>query len=113
MQPLPLEFTEGHYRYTQVTRQGMLAIYQQSHLQGTMTRYEVVRIREMAEHTWPRGNTTPAHEFYPNVSRWGVDAWTCFSRQEADALLATLSPVDDLTSTPHGGPCDGAANGYY
>jgi hypothetical protein len=65
MQLIPTAFTEGHFRYAQIERHDPLAVYSQTHLQAGVTRYEVVRIRVAAAHTWPDGHITPEHEAYP------------------------------------------------
>ena len=66
------------FTYTQIERQGMSAIYAQTHKEGGQTRYEVIRIRIRPEHTWPNGNTTPEHEGYPGGTAWGRDGWTLY-----------------------------------
>ena len=95
MQPIPLEFIEGHYAYTQLTRQGMLAVYQQAHATSRICRYEVVRLRVAAAHTWPNGTTSPEREVYPGASRWGIDGWTHHTRTAAEAHLARLVAAEE------------------
>jgi hypothetical protein len=90
MQPIPLEFQEGRFVFTQVRREGMWAIYRQTHRDGPMTRYEVVRLHVQRAHTWPNGQTTPEKEAFPAASAWGQQGWTCFTLPEAEALCATL-----------------------
>ena len=76
MDPLSEHVTEGHFEYTQASRQGDLAIYTQTHQPSGVVRYEVVRIRESTTHTWPSGITSPAREVYPSAGKWGTDGWT-------------------------------------
>ena len=90
MQPIPLEFQEGNCRYEQVRREGMLAIYRQTHRHGPMTRYEVVKLHIQRAHTWPDGTTTPEKEASPGSAQWGQRGWTCFTLPEAETLFATL-----------------------
>ena len=45
MQPIALQFDEGNYRYTQIAREGEVAIYEQRHKEADVVRYEVVKIR--------------------------------------------------------------------
>ena len=62
MDALVTEFEDRTFRYAQVTRQGAYALFTQTHKVSGTVRYEVVRIREQEAHTWPSGQTTPAHE---------------------------------------------------
>jgi hypothetical protein len=88
MQTVSETFTEGSYRYAQVVRQGVWAIYSQTHKENpAVVRYEVVRIRIVKAHVWPNGTETPEHEGYPGATRWGVDGFTTHALEEAQALL--------------------------
>lgn len=104
MQPVPTHFTEGRFAYAQIHREGMLAIYTQTHRDGGATRYEVVRIRIAPAHTWPNGATTPEREVYPGATRWGQDAWSCHTQPEAFALFAALRARQEarVEEVPHG-----------
>jgi len=90
MQPIALEFSEGHYVHRQIRREGMLAIYEQRHKDADVRRYEVVRLHIQRARTWPNGQTTPEQEVYPSPSAWGSAGWTCFTLLEAEALFADL-----------------------
>jgi hypothetical protein len=90
MQPVETHFEEGNFHYEQLSREGDLAIYRQSHRHGAMVRFEVVRIRPQPAHTWPDGRTSPERETYPGASRWGSDGWTCTTLAEAQQLLGAL-----------------------
>lgn len=46
MEPYPATFTEGPFVYTQCQRQGMIALYTQTHRASRAVRYEVVVLRE-------------------------------------------------------------------
>ena len=91
MQPIDTAFEEGRFRYTQIQREGDIAIYEQQHKENPkVIRYEVIRIRIAPEHTWPNGNTTPEREAYPGASVWGRLGFTCFTVEEARTLAAGL-----------------------
>lgn len=90
MEPIATTFEDQTFTYTQLERQGNIAIYCQQHKEGGAKRYEVVRIRVSKEHTWPNGKTTPEHEAYPGSTRWGVDGFSCFSMDEAHGIMAKL-----------------------
>lgn len=90
MHPLPTHFDDATFHYTQIVRQGAYAIYAQRHKAGQAIRYEVVRIRERPAHTWPNGDTTPAHEAYPGATAWGREGFTAFTLAAAQRLFTTL-----------------------
>ena len=89
MLPLPTEFEDRLFRYAQVSREGDLAIFTQTHKASGRVRYEVVLIRVQHAHTWPTGVTTPEKEAYPGSTSWGRLGHTCFTLPEALALAAT------------------------
>jgi len=89
MLPLPTQFEDSRFRYTQVERDGDLAIFTQEHKASGLVRYEVVLIRVQKAHTWPTGVTTPEKEAYPGSNSWGRLGHTCHSLPEAQALAAT------------------------
>src|SRR5262245_34982167 len=90
MEPIAEAFEDHTFRYTQLARHGMLAIYEQRHKEGNAVRYEVIRIRERPAHTWPNGIVTPPHEAYPGATRWGMYGFTCFSLRDAEQVLAQM-----------------------
>ena len=90
MEPLRTQFDDRTFRYTQIERDGDMAIFSQTHKLGQVTRYEVVRIRVQPERAWPDGRITPEREAYPGSSTWGRDGFTCFSLLEAKALAQSL-----------------------
>ena len=108
MQPIDTAFDEGRFRYTQIERQGDVAIYQQQHKENPkVVRFEVIRIRVAPEHTWPSGQTTPEREAYPGASVWGRLGFTCFGLEEARTLAAglqaqavTLEPGEEDAGDP-------------
>lgn len=71
MEIMATEFTARPFRFQQVVREGMLAIYRQTHQHGSMVRYEVVRLRVEPATTWPNGQITPEREVYPASRTWG------------------------------------------
>ena len=91
MESLVESFEEGRYRYRQIERHGMLAIFEQQHKDNPrVVRYEVVRIRIQRAHTWPDGTVTPEKEAYPPSSAWGTSGWTFYTLDAARAHLQTL-----------------------
>jgi hypothetical protein len=97
MHILELELEDGRFQYVQVERRGDVALYTQTHKASGHVRYEVIKIRIQAEHTWPNGVTTPEKEAYPGSGSWGRDGWTFFGLETAQAKMAQLlqSAADD------------------
>jgi len=94
MTPVETTFTDRSYRYTQLKRQGDIAIYQQQHkAHAAVIRYEVVRIRPRPATTLPSGVLLPEREAYPSSSAWGTDGWTFYKLADAEAFAATLRPT--------------------
>ena len=91
MRPLDTSFTDRSYTYTQVEREGDLAIFQQQHKENPQViRYEVVRIRRRAAQTLLDGTTVPDREAYPSSSSWGIYGWTCRSLEDARQMMRQL-----------------------
>jgi hypothetical protein len=88
MQALPVMFHDKTFAYTQVEREGDIAIYRQTHKAGAVDRYEVVRIRVEKEHVWPNGDISPERETYPGSNAWGRYGWTFFTLDAAQAHAA-------------------------
>jgi hypothetical protein len=91
MQIIETEFEDRTFRYTQLARQGMIALYSQTHKPSGVTRYEVVVLRVAAAHTWPNGSVSPERETYPGATAWGRYGWTFFVLGDAQAHLAALA----------------------
>jgi len=109
MQTVATACADRTFGYTQIERQGDLAIYAQTHKEGGQARYEVVIIRVRAAHTWPNGDTTPEHEAYPGANAWGRDGWTFFTlpaaQAHAEALARqkeTRAPLDMIAGEERG-----------
>ena len=90
MQQAPMQFEDKTFVYTQLARQGSLALYRQDMKTSGVTRYEVVRIKVLPAHLWPNGDLTPEHEKYPSAKAWGRDGWTFYTLPDAEAALRAL-----------------------
>lgn len=90
MQPIAMQFEDRTFRYTQVARDGNVAIYTQEHKLSGVIRFEVVTIRIAEEHTWPNGTVSPEREAYPGSSAWGIRGWTFSTRAAAEAHMTQL-----------------------
>jgi hypothetical protein len=94
-------FIARSYPYTllrdSTERRGDVAMYTQTHKASGTIRYEVIKIKVQAEHTWPNGVTTPEKEAYPGSGSWGRDGWTFFALAPAQQKMSELlaSAADD------------------
>ncbi len=81
--PLPQELSIGGFNLRQITREGDLAAYEQSHPKyPTRLRYEVVVIRRRDAFEI-KGRRVEAAEFYPRSEDWGSFGWTLTTRNAA------------------------------
>ena len=90
MQPVETTYADRVFVWAQLSRHGAIAIYTQTHRTSGIVRYEVVKIREAAAHTWPDGSTTPAREVYPGKTSWGQLGWTFFTQAAAERWATGL-----------------------
>ena len=63
MEVLPAEFDTHGFHYTQLWREGKIALYRQQRHGSHILRYEVVIIHIQRTHTWQDGVTTPEKAF--------------------------------------------------
>lgn len=90
MQSIETACEDRTVRYTQLARQGDVALYRQEHKASKVSRFEVVRIRLQPEHRWPDGTVTPLKEAYPASGAWGRLGWTFFHEASARRHLSRL-----------------------
>jgi hypothetical protein len=91
MHTLPLEWSRGSWTYTQVSREGDVALYRQTHREGSAVRFEVIIVQHAKERLAPGGKVVEAGEYYPSSSQWGKGGWTCYTLEEAHALTRDLA----------------------
>jgi hypothetical protein len=97
MTPLATTFRSKGFDYVQIAREGKHAIYRKSRIGHNFEVYEVVVIIEEPEHTWPKGDTTPAHERMPGDEIWGKKGWTCQTKERAWEKLRENVFLSNLT----------------
>ena len=80
---LSRELCIGAFNLRQITREGHLAVYEQSHPKcPTRLRYEVIVIRRR-EGFEIKGRRVEAAEFYPRSEDWGSFGWTLTTKDAA------------------------------
>ena len=90
MKILAITFEDRTFRYDQLEREGMVALYSQMHKASGIKRYEVVRIRIDRARTWPNGTETPEQESYPGANAWGRYGHTFHTHASAQNHFHTL-----------------------
>src|SRR5262249_35357234 len=58
--------------------------------QPHLPHYEIVRVQQRRQRTLPNGQPMPAHEAYPEPSKWGSEAWTVPTLRHARGYCAEL-----------------------
>jgi hypothetical protein len=96
MKILDKVITKKGYTYTQVYREGKLAIYKQQKHERCF--YEAIRIKSHNGYTLGGAYIAPA-ETYPSSSVWGIDGFTYHTVEEAHKRLEKMK-LEDLNVTP-------------
>lgn len=83
MKKISTEFESAGFKYKQIHRENSYAIYERCYSNNTDKKhYEVIKIQshngiEIA------GNKIPPSEFYPSSNSWGINGFTCTTRENA------------------------------
>jgi hypothetical protein len=88
MIPIPSKFRADGYDFTLLDRVDDWAVFRKT--KGEIESYEVVVVQKRPAHTWPNGNTTPAHEAMPSSEMWGTAGWTLDTQAKAYSKVADL-----------------------
>ena len=92
MIPLATTFRADGFDFEQVDREGDLAIYRKTKGEAQQS-FDLGIVQNRVEHTWPNGNTTPAHESMPSSEQWGVKGWTFNALTDARHRLNAVAAV--------------------
>lgn len=83
MKKLEKEFESAGFKYKQIHREDMYAIYERKHIDSNSPpHYESIKIQshngmEIA------GNKIQPSEYYPSSNSWGTHGFTCINRKNA------------------------------
>lgn len=83
MKKLEKEFESAGFKYKQIHRENMYAIYERKHIESILDpHYEAIKIlnhngMEIA------GKKIPPSEFYPSSNNWGTNGYTCLNKKAA------------------------------
>jgi hypothetical protein len=81
---------KNRFVYTLVKRAGKLAIYSQADKDGTVTAYEVFKIKKSYAGIAPNGTVLPEREKFPSNEDFGRSAWSVPTLALAQGILAKL-----------------------
>lgn len=93
MKVLKTEFNRWNYfKFKQVKRNGMVAIYEQIRLDNNeIMGWEVVIIQYRREDkVLPSGGIIEKGEYYPTTAQWGNCGWTCGTLEAANKKMEEL-----------------------
>jgi hypothetical protein len=82
MKKLEKEFESTGYKYKQIHRENMYAIYERQHISSTNKHYEAIKINSHNGYEIA-GNKIPPSECYPTSNSWGSNGFTCLNKQSA------------------------------
>ena len=94
MKKLDKEFESAGFKYKQIHREDMFAIYERGYINTTKDpHYEAIKIQshngmEIA------GNKIPPSEYYPSSNSWGRHGYTCVTKKEAYTRLDKMMKED-------------------
>jgi hypothetical protein len=94
MKKLDKDFESAGFKYKQIHREKMFAIYERNHISSENKHYEAIKIQshngmEIA------GKKLPPSEFYPSSNSWGRYGFTCITKKEAYNRLDRMMKEDD------------------
>lgn len=98
MDELSKEFTYKKFIYSQVLREGLIAIYKYTDPNWKSKSYcfDTVVINIIPETTYPNGIFVSEHESYPKDRAWGITAWTFTTLEDAKKKFREL--IENLTN---------------
>lgn len=82
MKKLDKEFESAGYKYKQIHREDMYAIYERQHFSSEKKHYEAIRIQSHNGYEIA-GNKIPPAECYPTSNSWGSNGFTCLNKESA------------------------------
>ena len=90
MKKLPTEFVLKKRSFRLMQREGDVVLVE-ARIGGGTPYFEIHKLRKVAEHTFPNGRTTKAHEALQPTSRFGYRAWAYNSEAEAREKFAQIA----------------------
>ena len=96
MKKLDKEFESAGYKYKQIHREGVYAIYERKHINSTKDpHYEAIKVQSHNGMVIA-GNKIPPSEFYPSSNTWGRLGYTCQTKKQAYIRLDKIMKEDEI-----------------
>jgi len=96
MKKIDKEFTSKNFLHKQIHREQDYAIYERSYQTSPDKKhYEVIRIQSHNGYAFG-GQKYPPSEFYPSSTTWGLNGFTCISREAAYKKLDKVMEEDKI-----------------
>jgi hypothetical protein len=90
MEPIKHQFRKDGFDFRIVKMHRPFVVFAKKRPHHTRETYEVVRLVEAPERTFPNGKTVPAHECLPWSESWGTHGFTYTEREDAEARFASM-----------------------
>jgi len=101
MEQLKSQFTVGRRSYSQIKRQGDVAIFEILEPKWKSPGFEVIIVQKRkAEKGF--GKEYPDRELYPNSEMWGYDGWSPDTLEAAEAKFQQVIAEREARQTPIG-----------
>ena len=84
MKELAKSFTKWNWNFTQIKREGKVALYSKTKKGHTFPTYEVIIIQVRKAETLPRGVFYPERESFPYSEQWGTYGWSYSTLSDAE-----------------------------
>lgn len=108
MKRLLTEFTKLGWQFTQISRNGNVAIYRKKRIGGNAVSFEVVIVQSHDGFKVPKKEggkkDIPPSEFYPSSAQWGTLGWSyetlTSAQQKAASLLSDNKNAENQEALP-------------
>jgi hypothetical protein len=94
MKKLDKEFESSSFKYKQIHRENMFAIYERHHISSDNKHYEAIKIQSHNGYEIA-GNKIPPSECYPTSNSWGTHGFTCLTKKAACDKLDEMMKEDE------------------
>jgi len=93
MKKLEKEFTSLKFNFKQIMREKDFAIYERTYEDGKHKHYEAIKIKSHNGYEIAGVKIAPS-ECYPGSNSWGIDGFTCQTREDAVKTLNRMIKED-------------------
>ena len=94
MKKLDKEFESSSFKFKQIHREKMFAIYERHHISSENKHYEARKIQSHNGYEIA-GNKIPPSECYPTSNSWGPHGFTCLTKKAAYDKLDEMMKEDE------------------